>query len=197
MKSFRQILLLLVVLATIGLAWYIGNKFSLPGQKTFETSEVVLDKVRSVCKLVTAEGYFSEVYSHKDYYHCDVSLMRKKALIRVKAKVSVGYDMEKLDIKADDLSKTITISNMPGVDIIALEHDLDYYDISEGVFNSFTVDDYNKINDRAKNYIREVALSSELVETAEQKSNALFELLDDVVSQAGWKLVVNRGQLTD
>lgn len=196
MKTIRQILILLVILACIVTAWYVGQKFSLPGQKTYESSEVVLDKIRSACKLITAEGYFSEVYSHKDYYHWDISLMRKKALIRVKAKVSVGYDLEKMEIKSDELTKTITISNIPGVDIIAIDHDLDYYDISEGAFNAFTADDYNKINDKAKAYIEEVALSSELIQAAERKSNEVFDLLHDVVSQAGWNLVIDRSGLS-
>ena len=61
-----------------------------------EQSQVLMEKIKTVAKLVTVEGYFSEVYDYQDYWNYDVSMFRKKALIRVKAKVSVGYDLSKM-----------------------------------------------------------------------------------------------------
>jgi hypothetical protein len=39
------------------------------------------------------------------------------------------------------------------VELISLDHTLDYYDISEGTFNSFSAEDYNKINNDVKEHI--------------------------------------------
>jgi hypothetical protein len=179
-------------LALLATAWYIGSKFKFAGLQKSENAEVILEKVKSVCKLVTAEGYISEVYDYKDYYHFDFKPFRKKAIIRVKAKVSVGYDLEKIEMHADELTKTILLSNLPGVDIISIDHDLDYYDISEGTFNSFDEDDYDELNRNAKDFVRQIALDSDIVQMAENKSNELFEIIRFMVEQAGWQLEIKR-----
>ncbi|NTW34279.1 MAG: DUF4230 domain-containing protein, partial [Bacteroidetes bacterium] len=72
----------------------------------------------------------------------DVSFFTKKALIRVKARILAGFDFEKVKISVDEKSKTVTISNIPPPQILSMEHDLDYYDITEGIFNSFSTEDY-------------------------------------------------------
>ncbi|MBK9982670.1 MAG: DUF4230 domain-containing protein [Saprospiraceae bacterium] len=45
------------------------------------------------------------------------------------------------------------ISGMPPAEILSVDHDLDYYDLSEGFFNSFSTEDYNKINADAKDFV--------------------------------------------
>ena len=119
-----------------------------------EDSKVLLEKVKTVSKLITVEGYFSEIYDYQEHWGYDLSPFRKKALIRVKAKVSVGYDLTKMNFEADTKTKTITISNMPDPEILSIDHDLDYYDITEGTFNTFEEADYNKMNAAAKEKVR-------------------------------------------
>lgn len=195
MKILRTILLVIFGLALLATAWYIGNRFQLPGLQKSEKADVVLEKVKSACKLITAEGFISEVYDYKDYYHFDFKPFRKKALIRVKAKVSVGYDLEKITMEADDLTKTIRLTNLPGVDILSIDHELDYYDISEGTFNAFKADDYDELNRNAKDFVRQIALESQIVQVAEEKSNELFDLIRFMVQKAGWKLEIERNTL--
>ena len=190
MKTLRTILVVTLTLALLFTAWYIGQKFSLPGKQSTEHSEVILEKVKSACKLVTAEGYISEVYDYKDYYHFDIAPLRKKALIRVKAKVSVGFDLEKLKIDADEINHIIRISNFPKAEVIAIDHDLDYYDLSEGTFNNFSEADLTTLNVRAKEYVRKIALDGDLVAMAEAKSNELIDLIRFISEKGGWKLEI-------
>ncbi len=155
-----------------------------------ESSVVLLERVKQVTKLVTVEGFFSEIYDYKDYYGYDLSFFRKKALIRVKAKVSVGYDLEKMEITADQQTKTIRLRHIPAAEILSIEHDLDYYDIQQGIFNSFSTEDYTKLNARAKNFIREKALESDLVKQATQQRNLIFDSIRFMVESTGWKLEI-------
>lgn len=155
-----------------------------------ENAVILLERIRQVAKLVTVEGYFSEIYDYKDYYGYDLSFFRKKALMRVKAKVSAGYDLEKMKITAEQQTKTIRISGVPSPEILSIEHDLDYYDVQEGIFNSFSPEDYNKLNANAKNFIREKALESELMKQAAQQRNLIFESIRFMAESAGWKLQI-------
>ena len=153
-------------------AWYTKENISKE-----EQSVILLEKIKTVAKLVTVEGYFSEMYDYKDYWKYDISPLRKKALVRVKGKVSVGYDLGQMKLEAFPDQKRITISEIPDPSIISIEHDLDYYDITEGTFNSFSPKDYNEINKNAKEKIRQTALGSDLFLKAEEQSNQLLDLI--------------------
>lgn len=160
-----------------------------------ENGVVLLERIKQVAKLVTVEGYFSEIYDYQDYYGYDLSFFRKKALIRVKAKVSVGYDLEKMQITAKPETKTIFISGIPPAEILSIEHDLDYYDVQEGVFNSFSPEDYNKLNANAKEFIRKKALESDLIKTAAVQRNSLLETMKFMAESTGWRLEVEGAQM--
>jgi hypothetical protein len=143
--------------------------------------------MQTVAKLVTVEGYFTELYSHKDYWRYDWWIFRKKALLRVKARVSVGYDLEGLDIKADTATKTITIRNIPKEpEIISIDHSIDYYDISEGSFNTFTPEDYNKLNKKARDLIEQKAKESDLIKQAREQGIEIINLIQFIGESAGW-----------
>lgn len=179
-----------VILFVVGYSIFWGTKYyyTIGEIKATEQSEVLLEKIKTVSKLVTVEGHFSEVYDYKDYWGYDISPFRKKALMRVKAKVLVGYNLEKMTVASLPEEKTIRIGNLPDPEIISIENDLDYYDISEGTFNSFSPADYNKLQQKAKDYIREHAERSDLKESAVKQGNQLLELIRFMVETAGWKL---------
>ncbi len=164
-------------------------------EKNQISSEVILSRIKEVSKLVTVEGYFSEMYNYKNYYNLDWSIFTKKALVRVKAKVSMGVDLSKINIKFDNVNKVILLDKMPEPELISLDHDIDYYDITEGTFNSFSPEDFNKINSDAKEYIRKVAMKSELPQRAKLQSQKSIETIKLIAEAAGWKVKVSQPQI--
>jgi hypothetical protein len=82
------------------------------------------------------------------------------------------------------------MSALPEPQILSIDHTLDYYDISEGLFSSFTPEDYTRINQRAKDLIRDQALKSKLMPAAREQADKMLELIGFMVESAGWKLVV-------
>ena len=159
-------------------------------QKVEENSEVLLERVKTVAKLVTIEGYFSEIYNYKDYWGYDWAIFRKKALMRVKAKVSVGYDLSKMKMESIEETRTLVLSNIPEAEIISVEHDIDYYDLQQGAFNSFSEEDYNKLHKGAKEFIVAKVEESELYNQAETQGNEMIELIRFITESAGWTVVV-------
>ena len=189
--SFRQIITLLLIAGIIVTAYQIKKWFTLNRELRIEqSSQAILERIEKVSKLITVEGYFSEIYDYKDYYWYDLSPFRKKALIRVKAKVSMGIDFEGVSIHADEASRKISLGPIPQTEILSIDHESDYYDISEGTFNSFSEKDYNELQRNAKDYIRNVALESDLVEQAEEQRDELLELIRFYVEGVGWELEV-------
>lgn len=194
-KFYKYLMIILVILLAIGIAWYSGFKASFFEKKSILTQEVVLEQIKNVVKLGTVEGYFSEIYNYKEHYGPDMSFFTKKALIRVKAKILAGFDLEKINVKVDENTKTVKIENLPEPQILSIEHDLDYYDITEGMFNSFTTEDYNKMNNQAKIYIKNVALKTNLMQNAKNQLNSHLQVLNVLMNSYGWKLEVENSKL--
>ncbi len=184
----KIIISLLLVFLMVG-GWWKMQTIQKEQERQLETtSHVLLEQVRKVAKLIAIEGQFSEIFSYKDYIGLDLSIFRKKALMRVQAKVSVGFDLSGLYIESFPDEKRITVSKFPAPRILGIDHELDYYDITEGTFNSFTEEDFNKINRQAKERIRQKALESKLFEMADQQAYEVLQLMGFIVTSAGWQL---------
>lgn len=184
-KNFSRILLLL---ATFLLGGWLSYRYFAPHSKPVEDSAVLLEKIQEVAKLITVEGEFSEIYNYSEYQGYFTMLWDKKVLVRVRAKVSAGYDLNNLHMEADPATKTIRMSALPEPEILSIDHTLDYYDISEGLFASFSPEDYNRINQKAKDLIRDEALKSGLLDAARTQAGQMLDLVRFMAESAGWKV---------
>ncbi|KAB5490205.1 MULTISPECIES: DUF4230 domain-containing protein [Flagellimonas] len=157
---------------------------------TEHQSTVLLDKIRSVCKLVSVEGDFAEIYHYENTKDSFMSLFRskKKALIVIKAKAHIGYDLSKLDLKADTETKRIILSHFPQPEVLSIEPDLQFYDIKNGIFNSFSPTDLTQLNQEAIHHIKEKIPESGLMETARKEALQAVLLVEKIVETIGWKL---------
>jgi hypothetical protein len=180
-----------LILGGISMYWL----FSLFRKKqskeiTTHQSAVLLEKIRSVCKLISVEGDFAEVYKYENTRERFMSLLssKKKALIVIKAKAQIGYDLNKILMHADTGKRKIILSNFPEPEVLSIEPDLEFYDIKNGLFNTFTPDDLTSLNTEAKKHIREKIPESGLMETARKEALQSVLLIEKIVETIGWKL---------
>lgn len=191
MKFINNIIIYIAVAAVcllVGIYW--GGHLFTPSIKQEENSSIVVEKIEKVAKLITVEAHLSEIYSYKDYYNYDWSFLRKKALLRVNAKVSAGYDIKKLNVKVDGKQKKIFIGPIPPIEILSIDHTLDYFDVEEGIFNGFTPEDYNHINNNAKEFIKKVASNNEVLKQASAQQNTMIEMMQALAISMGYQLEV-------
>ena len=161
-------------------------------------STVLLEQVRKVMKLVTVEGDFNELYSREDSWNYTDWLARfpgfkKKIMLRVKARVSVGYDLSGSRLVTDEETHTIYLDLSAKPEVLSLEHDVDYYDVDEGVFNHFAPEELTTINAEAKKRIREKVDASGLFQKAEEQRAEVIALVRALVESKGWKFEEGTG----
>lgn len=180
-----QILLLIIAFVIGG---WVALKYLGPQNKPVEESSVLLEQIKTVAKLTTVEGQFSEIYNYSEYQGSFGMFWDKKALVRVRATVAAGYDLNNLNISVDPEHKTIHMTPLGEPQILSIDHTIDYYDISEGFFTSFAPEDYNKINARAKDLIREQALKSTLLPASREQGQKIMDIINSMVKNAGWTL---------
>ncbi len=195
-KILLLLSLLLVFLAGIWLASYYHYKNAMPPDVK---ASLLLEQINKVCKLVTVEGRFIEYY---DYNEPDPPLFlgpipnyrallpKKAARLRIRAKVLVGYDLKNIKIESFANEKRIVLYDLPEPDIIAIEHEVDQFDNEASIFRPLESDDYVKIDQGAQEKIRELAMTSSLVDAARNQGNDLLELISFMVENAGWTIVV-------
>lgn len=166
---------------------------------TLHQSTVLLEKIRSVSKLVSVEGEFAEIYKYENTKERFLSLVssKKKALIVINAKAMIGYDLKKVEIESDIENKRIILTNFPQPEVLSIEPELEFYDIKNGMFNSFSPDDLTTLNNEAKNHILEKIPESGLMETAQKEALQAVLLMESIVATIGWKLDYSALEIPD
>jgi len=162
-----------------------------------ESSALIQEQIKNVGKLIVTEGHFSEVFNYKnskeifgEYFTSD-----KKALVVVNAEVIIAYDLNKIEFKIDEATKTLQIISIPKEEI-KINPDLEYYDMQSDFFNPFEAKDYNDIKNTVK-----VSLAKKL-ETSDLKANAKNRLISELskfyilTNSLGWTLTYNETPLT-
>ena len=171
---------------------FLAYLFFVYKRKTIVNNDVkiVMNHLKSVSKLVTVEGEFSEIYQHKEaspiLFNWFTS--EKKALVIIKAKVMMGYNLTDLKYEINSNDKTISIIEKPKASILSMHLDAEYYDIKHGTFNRFSKDELIKIEEDSKQLMIEKIESSDLPKMVEEQSNKGFELLENTTKALGWKL---------
>ena len=158
--------------------------------KTSEQSVVLMDKIKSVCKFITVEGDFSEIYHYENMKEKYLSLIlgKKKAIVLVTAKAHVGFDLSKIRMDSDNENKKIILTNFPQPELLTIETDFKYYDKREGWANPFTTSDLTDINRDAKKTIVDKIPQSGLLDKARAEALDTILLMEKIVETIGWKL---------
>lgn len=195
MRISRYILVFLVGFL-IAKFWY--QKEDNHQQK--EEIKVVVNSIKNMSKLVVSNASFSEVYNFTDSkkYFYDFVSFDKQAIVTVNADVEVGYDLSKLDIQIDSLSKKIYINKIPK-EAITIAPDVKYFDLKQSQFNAFSKEELNKINEKS---IEKIKQTVELTNLKKEAKTRLFEEISKIYQLSaiyGWEVVdkTNSNFLTD
>lgn len=190
MESVFEIILgmLLGVILMYWLFNYFRNRKS--EELTEHQSTILMEKIRSVCKLITVEGDYAEIYRYENRRERFMKLVSssKKALIVIKAKALIGFDLRKLRMHADTEKKCIILTNFPQPEVLTIEPDLEFYDIRNGLFNAFTPNDLTALNKEAKSHILDRIADSGLMESANKEALESVLLIEKIVETIGWSL---------
>ena len=187
----RKWIFILLLAIIVFLIYKLVSKPNENSTLEYDTN-LIQQQIKNVGKLVVTEGHFAEVITYKDQkkYLGNLLSFEKKALVIVNADVTVGFDLSKVTYAIDAQNKILTITNIPKEEI-KIAPDLKYYDVEQSTLNSFSGDDYNKINKIVK------ANLNKKIEASSLKNNAKNRLISELskililTNSMGWKLKYN------
>ena len=186
MEIFLAVIIaILVTLGVVTVLKSIKKKQLVNSQST-----ILLDKIKKVCKFITVEGDFAEIYHYEDVKQRFLKLIssKKKALVVINAKAHVGYDLSKIDLEADTNKKKIILKHFPQPEVLTIETNLNYYDKTDGYFNRFEANDLTGLHNEAKQHIQDKIPESGLIQAAQKEALETILLIETIVETIGWKL---------
>lgn len=153
-------------------------------------STILLNKIKKVCKFITVEGDFAEIYHYEDVKEKFLKLIssKKKALVVINAKAHVGYDLSKIQLKSNTDKRQIILEYFPQPEVLSIETNLNYYDKKDGYFNKFEASDLTDLHNEAKVHIKAKIPESGLIEIAQQEALETILLIETIVETIGWTL---------
>ena len=173
-------------------AYFLFSRFNFKSksENTSAQSVILIDKIKKVCKFITVEGDFSEIYHYENVKEKWLSLVlgKKKAIILIEAKALVGFDLTKIKMEANNKTRTITLTNFPEPELMSVETDFRYYDKKQGWANPFTASDLTEITTEAKQHIIDKVPQSGLLEEASKQALDTIHLMETLVETINWKL---------
>ena len=164
-----------------------------------EQSTVLLEKIRNVAKIITIESDFSEIMHHTDSKNLLLNLFKsdKKAIVISNSKVLVGFDMNKVKIKPKPNQKTMVLTHFPEPQVLGIETEVEYYDVTNGIFNKFNADDLTKLNKKVKDNIEEKIPKSGIMDKAQEKALETVMMIEQIAETFGWTLDYSQWQLPE
>lgn len=180
-----------LALGTI-LAYFLYARFGVHKDKRQSQSQsvILMEKIRAVCKFITVEGDFAEIYHYESLKDKWIKklLGTKKALVLVDAKAHIGFDLTKIKMDADAEKKTIRLYDFPQPELLSIETDFKFYDKKEGWANPLTTADLTEINKEAKQHIIDKIPESGLYKQAARQALDTIQLMEQLVGTIGWSL---------
>lgn len=181
-------IIIISILVTLGVIT-IYNQWQTK-KVTEAQSILLLDKIKRVCKFVTVEGDFAEIYHYEDVKKQFLKIIssRKKALVIINAKAHIGFDLSKMKMTSNSETKTVTLTHFPQPEVLSIESDINYYDKSDGMFNRFHAADLTDLHTKAKAHILDKVPQSGLYDIARQEALEAIQLIENLVETIGWTL---------
>lgn len=185
------VLMMVFLIGVLGTLWLTKDNHT-----TVTENQLIYNGIEQISKLQVTEGYFTEVHNYKDSksYWNNLISFDKKALVVVNAKAIISYDVSKINIVADSINKRIVVSKLPKPEVNIVP-DINYYDIQQSSFNSFSADDFNKIKGDVMKELKQNPIVEDLKKQAHDR---LFEELSKLLllsKQYQWEVIDNTNTL--
>jgi hypothetical protein len=157
-------------------------------QHTQKQSVVLMEKIKSVCKLISVEGDFAEIYQYENQKNSFLNLIssKKKAILLINAKVHIGFDLSQIKLEANTDKKEIVLTHFPPPKILSIETDVKYYDKKEGFFNKFKAEDLTQLQTESKSFIIDKIPESGLINSAEKEALDTILMIEKLLETSGW-----------
>lgn len=168
---------------------WTGFRLSRPAEDhRKEDAVVMLNSMKDVLKVTTVEAEISELLTQQSYYWIDISPFRKSAIVRVRATVHAGFDLDSSALQIDEASHRVILRIPSEPQILSVDQKLDYYDLKQGSFNAFTGEELTLLQDKARDLILRSAIKGGVLDRARKRRADILLSLQAMAAASGYEV---------
>lgn len=182
MKKFFLILSITIISLITG----IVVAFFLKNDSNQSTHSISVESIEEVLKLSTTEVNVNDIYIYEPTESSWKFFTEKKVIMKVSGKVIFGYDLTKDNIIQVDSTNKVIKLNLSSPEPLYVEHELQEFNRSIGLFEEFTVDDNNEMMKRSREKIIDLAKLS--LQNYQPKNDLIVNIVESLC--AGYKIEV-------
>lgn len=181
---------LIAALLVFGIKYFIDQ--SNTRETELQSTDLILNQIKNVGKLVVTEGHFSEVITYKDDKEIFSGLFKatKTALVVVNAQVQISYDLSKIEYHLQKDLKTVVITKIPEPEI-NINPEIKYHNLVSDFFNKFDPKDHNLIQGKIISQLEKKVQKSSLVTNSENRLLSELQKIYILTNSLGWTLKYN------
>jgi len=173
-----------LMLAAIILAVFLGFKFgliqfgSLLSDKEVKNSAIITQKIEELCNLSTVKYNYQEIVDYSNTVklgkmELPFGLGEKKVLLTYRAYATGGCRLIRLEEVSDEHIKVFLGKGQILDNVLELDS-INIYDIQQGIFNKFSIDDDTAlIHEDMKQYIEEN--KEDIISAAEKNAEVIVK----------------------
>jgi len=178
--------------------WYY-NRTQSSSKANEKDALILIEKIKTVCKLITVEGDFAEIYHYQDTKEHFLNLFKskKKAIILINAKAHIGFDLTQIKVTSNPKKNTIILNHFPEPTVLSIESHVRYYDKTDGLFNKFAANDLTDLHREAKEFIVQKIPESGLLTMATKEALESIVMIEGIVQTIGWRLDYSQLSIDD
>lgn len=154
---------------------------------------LIQKELKNVGKLIVTEGQYAQVFNYSASRELLYGLhqAKKKALVVVNAKATIGYDLSQIQTEIDEATKTVYITKIPQPELNVYP-EIEYYDVQQEYLNQFQASDHNAIKRKVSALLRDKIEASELRTNAENRLISELQKIYILTNSLGWTLKYNQ-----
>lgn len=199
MMPLRRLIAVAVVLVLLLAATMLAVKKQTSAMRgmlgahetTTVTQALVIERLKSVAKLVTSETSVRDVVTYENSWYGST----KRSIVVVTGRIDAGVNLDRgASVAVDDRAKTITLA-LPKAEILSVDvTDMKTFDERGGLWNPFTPADRDAILRLARNQLGRAGYEMKILEHAEASAKTLLE---GMFSTDGYRATVTFGPRLD
>ncbi len=187
----RFVILLLSLLLAFLCGWlghslYLANTAPTIEERAF----VVEEQIRKIAQLATVEQNYSEFFNHKEVGYIDLPIFNKSVMLRARARVVMGFNLEGIQVEVDETTKRVLIRDWPAPEELAFEVNSEYFDFDQGFFNGFETAELNDVSEKMKRTLRDKIDYGALSVACYEQARELLDVVDANLRLSGWRIEV-------
>jgi len=190
--QLKNLLFLSCLIGALLLGWLGKAYFDNVQSPNIEQRTVIIEEqIRKIAQLATAEGHYGQMFTHKEVGFLDYPSFNKSVIVDAQARTVIGFDLEGISVEADPKAKKLIVHHWPNPAELAYEVDMRYFDLNQGLFNSFDSKELNAIKaGMGKELKTKIDYASLELKSFEQAED-LLGIIDENLGLAGWQLEVS------